>query len=100
MAMTASRSEVSLEDQRLLAAFYFPIDWWFASRQTGEKGRKQRAGLRKAAIEKALTDPLRAAGASCSNCSERRGNVCLADSDYYGDSIIEPDGLCSWWKEA
>lgn len=75
--------EISLEDQKLLAWFYFRDEWERALTVVGERGRGRRRHLRKAAINKALMDAL-PEGASCKSCRHRRGEFCDLLSDFHG----------------
>lgn len=89
----------STDDPRSqLAAKMFPREW--ARVATASGASKARQKLRQRAEAEVQLRALRATGASCVNCSsyERRpmGKEmrCAAESDFYGDVIAKPDGLC------
>lgn len=95
---------LTVEQQRDLAAKVFPDQWSRALVRTGRAGQKWRASLRKQAVEKVAVDALRAQGRSCATCcnfTQKFGrDICLADSDFYGDALTKPTDLCSRWRSS
>lgn len=89
---------ISLEDQRLLAWFYFRGEWDQALSLTGERGRRRRRQLRLLAMRKAVKDALLARGESCASCASYRKGVCLAGSDFHGELRTKPHNLCTDWR--
>lgn len=96
-------TSLTVEQQRELAAEVFPDQWSRALSRSGRAGQKWRASLRKQAVEKVAVDALRAQGRSCATCrnfTQSMGrDICLADSDFYGDALIKPTDLCSRWRK-
>lgn len=80
---------------------YFPKQWLAIKDAVGKS--KARNNLRKRAAYAAKNEKLRAAGASCSNCSSFKasgpcGSYCLMDSDFHGYSLTKPTDLCVKWS--
>lgn len=69
----------------------------------GEIRRRKAYRVRKAARDKAEYErrmaPLRAAGKMCGGCDNYRDKICLADSDFYGDTIVAPSYLCPRYRD-
>jgi hypothetical protein len=99
--MTKRGEEVTGIDAEIAKAW--PRRWAKANDPSRPKASKRRNVLRRAwKNEKALTS-LRLDGASCSSCRsfEQRGGtapkgemICAAHSDFYGDVLARPGGLC------
>lgn len=93
--------DIPLEEQRVLASKYFPDKWAVALKVTGKSGGKRRANLRKAAVRRHLTIPIRERGGRCSNCAYLRrgivglsGRYCDLDSDSDGYQKVNSDYCC------
>jgi hypothetical protein len=88
-------------DRDALCEKYFPQKWAGIKDAVGKS--KARNNLRKAAGYAAKNDKLRAAGASCANCSSFNatgacGSYCDRDTDFYGYALTKPDDLCAKWS--
>lgn len=89
--------KVSLEDQELLAEFFFGDEWRFAKHQIGKRWGKRRRSLRQQAVVQAICEPLLRSGAKCGNCSSYSKGECEAHSDFYGRALTKPDDICPDW---
>lgn len=84
------RLKVSLEDQELLAAYFFGDEWTRAKSQTGRRAVNRRRHLRTAALTKAL----KVGGARCKSCIGYRSGICDTHSDFHGNQKVDPEGIC------
>lgn len=72
----------------MLAELYWP------GKLARAKNSKARRNTRKAAAYKCLTDYFVQQGRTCRSCTHRRGNICEAQSDFYGNVIIKENYTC------
>lgn len=69
----------------------------------GRKAAKLRRRLQIQEAERAVAAPLRKAGHSCADCSNRTkvvgiGQTCDLDSDFHGYARVQMDHVCSRWR--
>lgn len=90
----------STDDPRpKLAAEMFPREWARVANATGASKARQK--LRQRAESEVKLRALRAEGAACANCRSFKKRhmgtemMCSTHSDFYGDVIAKPDGLCT-----
>lgn len=95
----------TLEERNALAAEIFPVEWAKALTETGKRAVNKRRCLRNAAEAEVIMRPLRERGECCATCSSfdpnptrEIKNACLADSDFHGYAITQPENLCGLWK--
>jgi len=91
--------EVSLDDQRTLAVYYFGQQWLLSMRDpNGPRRRRRQKSLRNAAILRAITDPIIARGDNCGTCKHRVDGDCEIQSDFYGRAPVAVDHHpCQYW---
>lgn len=93
-------------DRDALAARYFPVEWARCVNLSGASKRRQK--LRKQAEDAQLLEQLRVCGSRCDNCGSfstreipgmDKKPHCERYSDFHGVAFVDPDGLCTMWRE-
>ena len=101
--MTAPNPD-ELAARDALAAEVFPALWALVVNATGERARRRRHALRRAAPIEVRTRELRSMGANCSGCAAWRryrhgpGHVCDDESTGGTYTKVDPDHLCANWR--
>lgn len=93
----------AVEQERMLAAHFFPADWAIAVITKGKLGNTKRRNLRARAVEEQAISVL-PEGARCGNCAHIArtvdGQICQLHSDSDGIVRTKQASICSWWKAA
>lgn len=97
--------DLTIEEQRVLARDRYPTVWQRTLSMPGKNRRTHQANLRKAAIEAAKCDVIRAKGGRCANCKHLsrdpaglHGLFCDLESHWLtGYQRTKENNCCSLW---